>query len=597
MTTTATDSSTTPSRPSAAQRRLAEALGLQPHYEALDRVLAEDFAVGRWLNCLAGDEGELVVVAQGGPGERPPARVVAVAGEAPADGLAPLAGLRMDELAPEPFAPPAAAAPYRLAVPYRFRHRTFGLLLLTPEDEAGFAADTIARLATFAEERLAPLTFREHTIDQVFRDRSLFTAQLDYLVEMGRLAANLDLKVLLNKIMELTMQFAGAEVGSLVLLEDDQPVTRLDWGLPHEALMALTGPGGEPLLIDAIGRPEPRWFGHGEFTVPAHLPYRFQSLALLPLRTRDTWLGAVCLVASTADPEFHAGKLDGLDAGLSLAATAVENARLFQVKAERERELRNMEIAGEIQKALLPRAIPDLQGISVVGTNVAARTIGGDYYDFFPFADGSLGLIVADVAGKGVAASLIMTSTRMLVRSIAADGVAVEEVIRRTNAMLQAEACGGQFVTANYVRVDPRRMELQVCTAGHEPVLIYRPGEDRFLAAQSRALPLGITPDAVYTRETIPLEPGDLILLYTDGVNEAMSREREQFGLTRLQDTVRSAWPDGIESIMNTVLTAVDWHGAGMPRHDDTTIVVAQVTAGDHTGRRGGVVGDDNGQR
>jgi serine phosphatase RsbU (regulator of sigma subunit) len=465
-----------------------------------------------------------------------------------------------------------------------------------PAAGAAFPPVTAARLAAFAEEQFAPLCFREHTIEQVFQDKALFSAQLNYLAEMGKLAADLDLKVLLNKIMELTMEFAGADVGSLILLEDDQPVTKLDWGLPHEALLALTDPEGEPLIFRAIDRPEPVWLDERGFRVPPQLPYRFRAVAILPLRTRDSWLGAVCLVASAPNPEFHAGKLDGLGAGLSLAATAVENARLFQVKAERERELRNMEIAGEIQKALLPRAIPDLQGVSVVGTNVAARTIGGDYYDFFPFADGSLGLIVADVAGKGVAASLIMTSTRMLVRSIAADDVPVEDVMRRTNVMLQAEACGGQFVTANYVRVDPRRLVMEVCTAGHEPVFVYRPREDRFICAQSRALPLGITPDAAYARETIPLEPEDLIFLYTDGVNEAMNHEREQFGLQRLQETIRGAYPDTIEAVMNTILTAVDWHSAGMPRHDDTTIVVAQVQAAAGATPRGGVVADDNGQ-
>jgi len=136
---------------------------------------------------------------------------------------------------------------------------------------------------------------------------------------------------------------------------------------------------------------------------------------------------------------------------------------------------------------------------------------------------------------------------------------------------------------------------MELCTAGHEPVFVYRPREGRFLGAQSRALPLGITPDAVYTREEMRLEPEDLVFLYTDGVNEAMNREREQFGVQRLQETIRAAYPDAIEAIMRTILTAVDWHSAGMPRHDDTTIVVAQVTAGAPPKPRGGVVGDDNG--
>ncbi len=166
-------------------------------------------------------------------------------------------------------------------------------------------------------------------------------------------------------------------------------------------------------------------------------------------------------------------------------------------------------------------------------------------------------------------------------------------MIRRTNLMLQAEACGGQFVTANYVRIDPHRLVMEICTAGHEPVIVYRPGEARFLFAESRALPLGITPDAVYTREVIPLEPGDLVFLYTDGVNEAMNKEREQFGIVRLQETIRGAYPDTIEAVMNTILTAVDWHSAGMPRHDDTTIVVAQVRPDAPLDPRGGVVSDN----
>lgn len=570
--------------------RLGEALGLPAHYEALDAVLCEQFGCERWLNCLSGDDGLPVAVAAGEGGARPGERVVRLLAPGEGDERRRLAGVDLEARPSGVWRLPETARPYDHAVAYRFRHRPFGVLLVGGAD---LSAESLAELSAFVAGQFAPLCFREHTIEQVFQDKALFSAQLDYLHEMGKLVSDLDLKVLLNKIMELTMEFAGAEVGSLVLLEDNQPVTKLDWGLPHEALMALTDPAGEPLVFQTIDRTEPLWCEQKQFRVPENLPYRFERVALLPLRTRDSWLGLVCLVTSTENPEFTAAKLDGLGAGLSLAAIALENARLFQVKLERERELRNMEIAHDIQQALLPRTIPDLQGIGVVGTNIAARMIGGDYYDFFPFADGSLGIIVADVAGKGVAASLIMTSTRMLVRSIASHDVPVAEVMRRTNQLLQAEACGGQFVTANYVRIDPQRLVMEVCTAGHEPTLVYRPREDRFLAAQSRALPLGITPDAAYATETIPLEPGDLVVLYTDGINEAMNTEREQFGLARLQETIRAACPDGIEAVMRTVLTAVDWHSAGMPRHDDTTIVVAQVRPEPDTTGKGGVVADN----
>jgi len=578
--------------PGAALRRLGEALGLKPHYEALDRLLAEQFGVARWINCLAGDDGAPLPVAAGAPGAARGGREVELLDPSAVRGRSLLPGVELESLASGPFTLPPAARPYQAGVAYRFRHRTLGALLVEAAGPPP-TAPQLAALAAVVEEAFAPLCFREHTIEQVFQEKALFSAKLEYLGEMGRLAGDLDLKSLLNKIMELTMEFAGAEVGSLVLIEDDQPQTRLDWGLPHEALLSLTDRAGEPLIFQSIGRPEPLWLEAGEFVVPAQLPYRFQRLAILPLRTRDSWLGAVCLVTSSPSAAFHPGKLDGLGAGLSLAATALDNARLFQVKLEREREMRNMEIASDIQKALLPRAIPDLQGVAVVGTNVAARMIGGDYYDFFPFPDGSLGLIVADVAGKGVAASLIMTSTRMLIRSIAGPDVTVEDVIRRTNLMLQAEACGGQFVTANYVRIDPHRLVMEICTAGHEPVIVYRPGEGRFLFAESRALPLGITPDATYAREVIPLEPGDLVFLYTDGVNEAMNKEREQFGIARLQETIRGAYPDTIEAVMNTILTAVEWHSAGMPRHDDTTIVVAQVRPDASLDPRGGVVSDN----
>ncbi len=580
--------------PTAASRRLREALGLQSHYEALDRALCEDFGVGHWLNCLVGEDGAPVTVAAGAPGPAAGRRDVTLCGPESDLGRRLLPDVRLSEVPVGPFTLRETAAPYSLAIAYRFRHHTLGALLLAPAAGARFGAQTAAQLTAFAEDQFAPFCFREHTIEQVFQDKALFSAQLDYLVEMGKLAADLDLGVLLNKIMELTMEFAGAEVGSLVLIEDGQPVTKLDWGLPHEALLALSDPTGESLICKAIDQPAPCWLAADQFCVPPQLPYRFRTVAILPLRTRESWLGAVVLVGSTPNPEFHQGKLDGLGAGLSLAATAVENARLFQMKAERERELRNMEIAGEIQKALLPRSIPDLQGLAVVGMNVAARLIGGDYYDFFPFSDGSLGLIVADVAGKGVAASLIMTSTRMLVRSIAAVDVPVEEVMHRTNVMLQAEACGGQFVTANYVRIDPGRLTMEICTAGHEPVFVYRPRDDCFFSAQSRALPLGITSDATYRREVMQLAPGDLIFLYTDGVNESMSRDREQFGLQRLQETIRAAYPDTIEAIMRTILTAVEGHSVGMPRHDDTTIVVAQITAGAVSNPRGGVVVADN---
>jgi sigma-B regulation protein RsbU (phosphoserine phosphatase) len=252
----------------------------------------------------------------------------------------------------------------------------------------------------------------------------------------------------------------------------------------------------------------------------------------------------------------------------SHVAVALQNARRFhQEYKQREKMTREAEEARTIQQALLPRTSPFIPGFIVSGLSLPAGAVGGDWYDFIPLEDGRWGLVLADVSGKGMAAALLMSATRGMLRSLARIGSGPGEVLTRLNNMLLEDFPDGRFVTMVYAELDPAKRTLRLANAGHLPPLLVEPTGHRWIQSE-QGLPLGVAVSR-FSEIEIPLTEGSRIAFYSDGITEAELESGEDYGAERLLSHVQS--PNfSPESLLSDVRKFVD----GAALRDDATVIL-----------------------
>jgi hypothetical protein len=239
-----------------------------------------------------------------------------------------------------------------------------------------------------------------------------------------------------------------------------------------------------------------------------------------------------------------------------------------------------MRVARNIQRGLFPRQSPQVDGHSLAAHCQPARETGGDFYDFIELHDGCLGLVIADVAGKGMPAALLMANTRSIWRAEARLGDGPAETLRRVNHSLWHDMSSNSsgFVTCLYAVLDPLAREIRFASAGHPLPLLRNDGEIREIEVYG--LPLGLQPDAAYEEVTLRLTPGDTVLLYTDGVIEAMNASRELFGFERLTAFMRREGHCAAGTLAERAWTAARAFSGPVGQEDDMTVMVLKAESG-----------------
>lgn len=247
---------------------------------------------------------------------------------------------------------------------------------------------------------------------------------------------------------------------------------------------------------------------------------------------------------------------------------------------EQERLRKEMQVAQEIQQTLLPARFPEIEGYDIATLYRAGKEVGGDYYDFVWVNKDSLGIVVADVSGKGVPGSLIMTMIRTALRREARGNMSAKEVLQNVNAFVSEDMKRGMFVTIFYVILDSKQRVINFASAGHNPMILYRAetGEAYFL--NPPGVPLGLSlPDQQLFPETLQLErtklkKDDLLVIYTDGVTEAMNRAREQFGEKRFLEFIKLNAHLNPSEFAPRLDEEINRFTEGSLQSDDLTVVV-----------------------
>ncbi len=259
-----------------------------------------------------------------------------------------------------------------------------------------------------------------------------------------------------------------------------------------------------------------------------------------------------------------------------MLATAIEHARLDAERTENQRIVRQLHLAADVQRRMLPGAMPRLEPFDIAARYVPSLELGGDFYDFLDLG-GHLGVAVGDVVGKGVAAGLLMASVRASLRAYAQDLYDLDQIIARVNVALCRDTLDNEFATIWYGVLDPRTMRLTYCNAGHEPPLLVRNGNIHRL--DTGGMIVGVDSKQHYDKGLWDLEPDDLLLLYTDGLTEALNFDQQRFGRHRIEHALLAAAEQRLDA--QHTLNHVLWEMrrfTGLRRPvDDTTLVVVRV--------------------
>ena len=233
-----------------------------------------------------------------------------------------------------------------------------------------------------------------------------------------------------------------------------------------------------------------------------------------------------------------------------------------------------LNVASKIQQSILPTEFPSGDEFEVFGNMEAARNVGGDFFDVLRLEHGRIGLAIADVSDKGVPAALFMMSTRTLLKGTAIGGNQPGDVLREVNEQLCDENEAEMFVTVLYAVYDPETKKLTYSNGGHDsPLIIHADGTSTLLPL-TRGIALGVMPGLSYNQQTVTLKAGDTVILYTDGVTEAMNADGEQYGLDDLRDMFAGAPPGDSEGANKSVFDAVHHFAQGTPQSDDITCLV-----------------------
>ncbi|MCK5132574.1 MAG: PP2C family protein-serine/threonine phosphatase [Candidatus Sabulitectum sp.] len=318
---------------------------------------------------------------------------------------------------------------------------------------------------------------------------------------------------------------------------------------------------------------------------------RIASMVAAPVEVRGERLGVI--VAASVKQFFFVEYTRGLfDSFTRQIAQAIQSAQLFGEKLQRQSLERELELARNIQKNLLPGSLPQPSGWEIAAISIPSRVMGGDYYDVLELSDGRLAVAIADVSGKGAAAAMLMAALQASLGTLLKEDLSVEVTTSRLNAALCDRMPDATFITFFLAFIDLENGDIDYCSAGHDPPILCRAGENTVDNLHTGGLILGVMPEAEYQMGRAHIAPGGRLLLYTDGITETMSSSEEPFGVERLRNIIIRHCRDSGEAIIGTIGSLVElFRDEGDQEDDVTALVVARNICADFI-KNGG--SDDN---
>ena len=342
-----------------------------------------------------------------------------------------------------------------------------------------------------------------------------------------------------------------------------------------EGVVGRAWESGQPVLIaDMADAPE--------LASLRDSPLGTTSVMVTPLLYGKQNMGVLALANGPMTAPFTASDFVVFKSIAEQSAFALYTAGIYSEANEKKRLDHDLQIAREIQRILLPSEAPNVDGFEISGINIPASQVSGDYFDYITVDPDRLGVAIADVSGKGVPASLIMAICRSVLRSQAPENSSPSEVLKKVNRQLYPDIREDMFISMAYLILDHARATVTLSRAGHDAPLLYRSSTRELTQIKPPGLVLGIDSGNVFDRIAgdveVPLEKDDCLILYTDGVTEALDDAGDEFGLDRTIRSVRESAASGAPAVIDRLIEDVRNFVGTTPQNDDITLIAIRKT-------------------
>ena len=302
--------------------------------------------------------------------------------------------------------------------------------------------------------------------------------------------------------------------------------------------------------------------------------FQTRTMLCMPMWDRKGKIIGVFQILNKRSGSFSKEDENFLGAFSVHAALAIENARLHQDIVEKEKFEKELEIAGAIQRKLLPKELPQLPGYEIDAVARPTKLVGGDFYDFLPLKDGKTALVIADVSGKGVPAALLVSTLHASLHAYIDGMTDLAQLAAQLNGVVHANTEAERYITLFMGILEPQSGSLTYVNAGHCFPFLLRPRASSISQLAATGLPLGMFEGVGFEKGSTTIDPSDVLVLYTDGVTEAMNRSFEEYGEDRFRQTMSHAAHQQANGLLSSVVADVERFVAGEPQTDDLTMVV-----------------------
>lgn len=438
-----------------------------------------------------------------------------------------------------------------------------------------------------AEPLLALFRLHARLASLALRDAELISsaqkslAKLSFLVEASKaLGSTLDLGELLGRILHVAKTQADAERGTLFLVDEktEEIWSLIAHGLEKQEIRLPLGRGiagrvaktGEILNIPDTYA-DPRF----DRNVDHRTGFHTRNILCLPIRNKAGKIIAALQLLNKKHGSFTEEDSDFLLTLSGHMALALENAQLHRDLLEKERLEKEMALARGIQRSLLPESTPLVRGFDIAVLNEPCYEVGGDYYDFLSLGPNTLLVVVADVEGKGISSAMVMSNLQATLRALVLHLHSLDDIAESLNRMILTDTRGGKYLSLFLGLIDIRRKSVHYINCGHVPPLIVRPSD--VIQLTEGGMVIGLFENVQYQRGQAKLQTGDVLILCTDGITEAMDAQHEEFGLERLVSSVRQAATSSATEIVTAVGTDVARFSRQGTHIDDKVMIVVKV--------------------
>lgn len=431
-------------------------------------------------------------------------------------------------------------------------------------------------------------------------------AVISFLHKIGeRITAGIDLQGSLEIITNFIVEYSHAESGAIFLLDEERGVLQANVVLglfpplhkttDHvfskrkflrekimrdkinlgEGIIGMVAETGEPQLISDAQSDNRVPKTSGSLTV--------DSLMVAPLKIKDKVLGVMAVVNKRDGVSFDERDMSLLESLSDQAAVTVDIVKLYDQLATQQRIEQELRLARDFQQLLLPKESPKVPGIDIAAFSEPALEVGGDYFDFIWIDEEHLGVVIGDVSGKGIPGALVMSMVRSILRAESRNNFSPASVLKLVNEYMRQDTKANVFITMTYAVINISNRTIRFARAGHEPLITYNPSNDKPHLYTPNGIALGLVSEDIFniTVDTeITLAEDDLVVLYTDGVVEAMNDKSEEFGQDRFLEVLRSVQNGSARSVIDGVMNDIRKFTREIPQHDDITMITFKVGNG-----------------